>query len=123
MENLTEIPGLVSQGSEIVNDIAWGDEINFVFPDPGYDCTLRLVVKEHDFSMPPILKLELARSGPTPVASFSVTSDQCVSLFPPAVYFYDLLAQSAEDGSFRSLEHGIFTTVETAGSRAIRWID
>jgi len=116
---VVEVPGLLSETPASPMVIMWGADISFLFPDPGVNCTLRLVIKTNVEDPDDIFGLNYVRSSDLGDIRFKIPGVASRQKLEPGFFYWGLLkvVDNGEEGvSYSEIANGIFSISQAAPS-------
>lgn len=113
------VPGLIAPLTIPQIDVAWGEDIVFVFPDPDRNCLLRLVIREEREADEHLLALDYARTAEFGDIQFKIPGTMSRRALGPGIFFFSLLQSITNldnSISYHELVSGVFAIYATASS-------
>lgn len=113
------IPGSVAPGTPINNQVIWGDNITVSVADPGFNCTVRLLIKARVEQEEADVTASHIRTGNAGNIVFTISgATSKEKLFPGTFYFQCLfiIGENSPSVEHRHGPQGTFELVENAGS-------
>jgi hypothetical protein len=85
------IPGVVPPGTPILNKCFWGEDIKVSIPDPGFNCSIHLVIKSRPEQVTADLTKTVERESSNGNIEITISRAESIEKLFPGVFFFQAM--------------------------------
>jgi hypothetical protein len=112
------IPGLVDPGTPIANRCLWGEEFKISIPDPGFDCSIHLVIKSRGDQAEPDLVKTYERTDNVGDIVITISGAESIEKLAPGSFVLQCLYVVSGGDAEGERRFGPQTTIELSEGAA-----